>query len=217
MPKYVFHHLPRCGGTSCKAVFRQWFPLIQDYRKDWSARETVRYLSRRIDLDDLRDDTMLAGHFEIEGARLLERYPELMCEPDVRVITFVRDPLEIAVSMHHYAKRQRADYPFHSLTDRLAARPNWIAAQLGCNSEDFRAVLDRYFFVGITESLQESVDVLAAKIAKEPMTVGFLNESSRDERPSVSDVREFRTRNTLDYAIHEYCRKRLTDDARRCR
>ena len=33
-PVYIFHHIPKCGGTSLSYILNKWFVVVRDYRKN---------------------------------------------------------------------------------------------------------------------------------------------------------------------------------------
>ncbi len=205
MPKYVFHHLPRCAGTSCRCAFGKWFRVVSDYRKDWTPEANEAFVSNKLDLARLAENHMLAGHFEMDGAHLHQRYPEVLNDPEYRLITFVRNPIEIPQSMHHYAKKKRPDYKTSSVARRVASRANFLADLLQCNEDNYRAVIDRYFFVGIVERLRESFDLLAHLLDKPPVDLPLMNDVPRTERLTEAEEEKFFEENQLDYDIYGYC------------
>ena len=166
MAIYVFHHIPKCGGTTSRHAFKKWFRVVGDYRTDVSPEATEFFLKNTLDLSSLDEDCLLTGHFELEGAHLHQRYPEILSNDRFRLITFVRDPLEVAQSLYFYERATRHPYPYHSLSERLDSLENYMASIFPCTEDNYKSVIDRYFFVGLTECLQESFDILARMIDK---------------------------------------------------
>ena len=148
---------------------------------------------------------MLAGHFEVEGAFLDQRYPEVLDDPDFRLITFVRNPIEIPQSMHFYARKNKPGYSVPSVSYRVANGRNVLATLLRCDELNYREVIDRYFFVGSVERLQESLDVLADLLEKPPVKVPVLNSAPRDEVLTPEEEAQFLENNQLDDMIYRYC------------
>lgn len=209
MPIYVFHHIPKCGGTASLHAFRKWFRIVFDYREDVSPEATDFFLKNKVDLSSLNENKLLAGHFELPGAHLHQRYPELLSKERFRLITFVRDPLEVAQSLYFYERAMRDPYPYRSLSERLDSLDNYLAVTFPCTEEDYKSVIDRYFFIGLTEYLQESFDILARMIGKEPLVIPVENASPRHEALTEADVVRFNEKNTLDFKIYAYCRERF--------
>lgn len=57
-PVYVFHHIPKCGGSSINEVLNSWFVTFKDYRDGY----TLNY-PEKIALNSLRSSHCLSGHF----------------------------------------------------------------------------------------------------------------------------------------------------------
>jgi len=73
--------------------------------------------------------------------------------------------------------------------------------------------LGKYYFVGVLEYFQESIDYLAGLLGKPASTALHRNKSGRrkNERDFLSKelIDKFRQENELDYLIYEYCLARL--------
>ena len=76
--------------------------------------------------------------------------------------------------------------------------------------ENYKDVIDRYYFVGILEHAQRSLDILAHMLGKPKQVVPHANKTERSDQDVVDDelVRTFRRINDLDYKIYDYCRSR---------
>lgn len=87
-----------------------------------------------------------------------------------------------------------------------------MAQRLPATTDNYRKVIDRYFFVGILEHGQASVDTLARMINKHSRPLPWKNKTQKDagirhgreELPRES-VARFRSDNALDYLIYDYC------------
>jgi hypothetical protein len=211
-PIYVFHHIPKCGGTSVRQSLDNWLSIVKDYRKG----ETRQY-PEKVDLSALRACHCLCGHFEIDGYYLHQRYPEILASDRYRIITFVRDPLQIQLSLFKYEKlkgRAKTD----SIVEHLAYRPNYLANRFPAALHDYKKVIDRYFFIGILEEAQKSMDLLASMMGKRPISLPRLNQSrtDRDKDPSEEKISPkvetmFKEDNALDYLVYDYCLAKFKD------
>jgi hypothetical protein len=204
----VFHHIPKCSGTSVVNVLGQWFLLKEDYRAyvegDWRA-------SRRVALDTLRNRHCLTGHFDYQGVFLRDRYPAILADRRFFLFTFVREPLATKLSLYRYEK-QSGLIPDMTLEEHLLTRENYIAGRLPCRDDDVDAVLARYDFMGVTEHIGQSLNELARLVNRKPVGTPRLNvtgTSARDTMPGTALIREFERRNRLDYYIYQLALRRL--------
>lgn len=205
-PLYVFHHIPKCGGTSMLEVLRTWFITIEDYRTSWTTSH-----SAPADLRSLCTLHCLCGHFELEGVHLHQRYPEVFSSERYKVFTFVRDPLQLQLSLFRYEKEHAG--PSISLEEHLSFRPNYIASILPATAENYKQIIDRYFFVGILEEKQLSLDILASLLGKRRKQYPWVNRTSKKnggiEEVSSEILARFKRENELDYKIYNYCFERF--------
>lgn len=199
----VFHHLPKCGGTSVIKMLSGWFKLVPDYRQNWTSS-----YQDRLNLDCLTPGHCLCGHFEIDGYHLAQRYPGLLENPRFWVFSFIRDPLEVKISLFRYEAKHNVTKP-RTIEKHLSTRKNYLAGILGVGWDDFQIVLDKYAFIGVLEESALSVEMLAWLLKKnktelswENKTIGDKNHS-QEALPSLI-VQQFKEENSLDYAIYNY-------------
>ena len=209
-PVYVFHHIPKCGGTSVREVLHSWFIIFYDYRR----RGTLDY-PEKVDLNSWRSAHCLCGHFEMDGYYLHQRYPEVFISNRFKVFTFVRDPLQVQLSLFRYEKKYGVNKTEH-IEEHLFLRPNYIAHRLLATMDNYREVIDRYFFVGILENGQASLDLLADIIGKPRKSLPWKNrtQNTLESRSSTNNLSEelverFRSDSALDYLIYNYCVEKL--------
>lgn len=209
--RYIFHHIPKTAGHSVREVFAQWFTLIRYYRPNWGMAEMPR-----LDLDRLDESSIVCGHFELEGHRIRDAYGEIFTDPRYRVITFVRDPLEIALSLYFFEQRHQSSGKSCTLEERVLQRaPNFMARMMQCDESNWQSIVDSYWFVGVTEELQRSCDILAWRLGRPRADVGVKNATPRDRELDPAVFGEFFQRNSLDYKIYHYCRLRHAAEFRR--
>jgi hypothetical protein len=214
---YVFHHIPKCGGVSVLNAMRQLFdPVVTDYRPDATDAFPL-YCKEKKDLSQIPSSGILVSHFEMDGAHLCQRYPELLHDPAVKIFTFVRDPLQLRISLYFYNKKMNEDSSGKTLEESLSAYHNYMARVFPCTAADFKSVLDRYFFIGLQDYLQSSMDVLTTLLKKPQINLPRLNTSSRDKY-SLSDdfVQRFKENNALDYRIYDYSRVKFLQKLKQC-
>lgn len=235
-PVFVFNHLPKCYGTSLRVWLQTAFGSLEDHTEFLGTTNPVA--NRPAAIDTLAADTVLCGHFCDGVYRLPTRYPGAWKEGSrFHFFTFVRDPLGMAMSdylhvIRHDPKRA-AGQPevYASLETFLLAQNNPLAFRLGCGESDWSCVMERYFFVGVTERLDESLRGLIVGmrriLAAAPLTrsvqraLAALDVLERAPLPhanagsspdcEVSDgtLRRFREQNALDYKIYHHALKTL--------
>jgi hypothetical protein len=101
---------------------------------------------------------------------------------------------------------------FQTIEEHLFARRNYLAKRLPATEDNYKEVIDRYFFVGILEEKELSVAVLASLLGKPPVLFPWLNKTRPDllirggtEELPRGIIERFRDESTLDYLIYDYC------------
>jgi len=206
-PAYIFHHIMKSGGTSVVLTLYKWFKVIFDHTEDPNGiyRNINEYLNYKINLENVYSDCCIAAHFQFNGYLLPQRYPEaILRNKEFRIFTFIRDPLELMISLYYYSKRGIST----TLEKYLTGQQNYLAEFFPCNENNYKEVIDRYFFVGIVERMQESFDKLAELTGKRKVTLPFVNKSEKDiqvKNLSQDFIDNFKKINELDYKIYNYC------------
>jgi len=207
-PAYIFHHFIKSGGTSITNVLRKWFNVINDHFVSFDQLE--EYKAKRVDINNIKSNDCIVGHYAVEGTYLFQRYPEILKRKDeIKVFTFLRDPLEFCLSLYFYSKKHgRMD---QSMEKFFESNKDLLAYYMPCYF-DYKEVLDRYFFIGITERMDESLKKLSSLVGRPLPEIQILNSTERDDQNEiVTDEfrRWFRYRNGIDYAMYQYALDRL--------
>jgi hypothetical protein len=210
---YVFHHMPKCGGTALRQVLEKWFHLKGDYISDQElyGHEPVK---PPLDLQALGKNRCLCGHFEWYHNHLGVRYPEVISNRRrYFLFSFVREPLELAMSLYFFGVKVGWLNPqTQGLQQWLETHCNYMAARFPCTSENYKEILERYNFIGLQEEMSSSMEKLATIVGREPFSVPEVNVSPRDQQEtSLSEeaIARFKARNELDYAIYDYVRAKF--------
>ncbi len=231
-PVIVFNHIPKCYGTSVRKFFRQFTTPLADYRATFASEED--FTNFPYDVSVMGGEDFLLGHFNSEGNHLPKRYPEVWKNERFRLFTFFREPLDMQISLYYYTLKKKPQVAeknperFETLETYLRRTYNSMASALPCTAEDFREVLERYFFLGVTDRHEESLTELVARMraiyAEAEGTRSVLrvrrgleklsrielpheNKTSRDtqaENLSDETLEIFRERNSLDYEVYRY-------------
>lgn len=166
-PIYIFHHMPKCGGTAVKKALNSWFELVMDYLSLEQLRGHSP-IDAPISLNALHDNQCICSHFETKRNNLFERYPDILQRPDdFKVFSFVRDPLDLRVSLYYYEiKVGRRNISKQSLSEYLRTNCNYMSQRFQCSKDNYKEIIDRYMFIGIQEYLQESLDIMAVLFGK---------------------------------------------------
>ena len=190
----VFHHIPKCSGTSVRFVLGKWYIIVPQYNHP------------KVNLTNLMNYNCLAGHM-----KLSERYPELLNDSRYKVISFLRDPLEAKVSMYYYSIKKGWITGEEELTTFLSRTNNWLASMLECTAENYQEVIDKYFFIGLAEYHQKSLNILSEKLGKRHEDKVHLYQTKRDRRINKITTEfknKFYKENDLDYSIYRYVEKK---------
>ena len=203
---YFFYHIPKTAGTSFKRVLEVWLQTARD--EDLTDYDRKRLANSR------QGNLCVHGHFgaslKSNSASLIERYPFIEGNPDARIMTLLRDPLEQAVSYYFHERRRGASLPELAifLTRPLAVT---LSTALSVSRlEEIDSMLSSFWFVGAADDLQTVVDQLAEREGWAPVTAPFQNKglkSSVYELITPADRRAFEKLMVLDYEIWSRARR----------
>jgi len=209
-PVYIFHHLMKCGGTSVKEILKNWFNVEYDYLEEYDNLNS--FLKFKLNSEILNSDYCIAGHFQFDGIFLHQRYREIIDNKNFRIFTFVRDPLSFRASLYYYSRKRISNMQKFKLKDVILNDMNLMSNLFPCDETNYKKVLDRYFFIGIVEQMQVSLDKFADLIYKKRQNLPMVNISEKDSQiedltPQV--LGKFKDQNRLDYLIYDYCREKF--------
>lgn len=200
-PTFVFHHLPRCGGTSLRRSIMENKNVFSDYRIGWGSIYPLKYPLAKLGKNDC-----LCGHFELDGYHLFERYPEIFCDSRFRLFTFIRNPLDLAISNYFYRLKKNQEVE-SNIRDSLLRNNNYLAKILNVDIENYKEIMDRYNYIGIVEHYQESLHGLSLFMDCDGLIFNKINGAEKNEQLDAikqEDIDKFKLQNSLDYLIYEY-------------
>ena len=206
-------HIPKCGGTSFKEVLQKWYGnnLVLHYYNAKHAKMPKKHKLTNGNNDDYIEDYCIHGHFNrTRGFGVDNYYPEIK-----QAITFLRDPLEISLSLFHFNNRMAKEGTFYKngkkrefkndIDEYLENTKPYIRYHLPEkmsleNSDDF---FNNYFVhIGVMEYYKESMEILADKLGKPRIKIGQKNLTERSNNPSESSIEKFKSKCNYEYFLY---------------
>jgi hypothetical protein len=195
----IFHHVPKCGGTSFTSLLRNYFGnnfIEINSAADWRTCE--RFVRDRAHAKRI----CAAGHDAL-GVH------ELAQGRKVRYVTLLRSPWQRFISAINF----RVGYGAH--VDRIEIPRNNLVANFSEHRSlaEAKETLDRWFeSVGLLERYDDSIRLFAHQLQLPPRFEH--SNKSRDWRTStLTDLRpRFDEKNQDDLAFYEYARARFERD-----
>lgn len=208
---YIFHHLPRCGGTSLRSSLSASKRVFNDYRLGWGKVYPFKYPLARFDENDC-----LSGHFELEGCHLFQRYPKIFDNRRFILFTFIRDPLDLIISYYYYRLKMEKNVD-KDIRNHLFMHKNYLAKVLNVTFQNYKTILDRYDFIGIFEEYDESLLRLSTLLGNKNLIKKNINKAKKNEllnSITPEDIIKFKKQNELDFTIYKYCLERFNNKKR---
>lgn len=220
-------HIPKCGGTSFSNVLKSWFGtgFLQNYHDEKQNKPPKKYdLYADFSKERFISDLCIHGHFNNQRKNSVQDY-----YPEVdQLISIIRNPFDVHLSSYFYVKREaqcqgggayRAGKPHRiianqwSLIDYLRDVKksyicNFLPAEI--TLDNYKEIIEeRFIFIGTTENLQDSVNILAYKLNFPAVTVPIINTSQWTEDIPSSALIEFIANNPLEMAIYHYVKSNI--------
>ena len=212
-------HIPKCGGSSFIEVLQKWFngKFYSHYFNEKDNQMSPNY--------DLKPGICIHGHFNKKRLfGIKDYYPEAD-----QFITILRDPFEIVVSRYFFVKRAehaKKEGPFYfagnplrleddvnSYLKNVVSDPDYHPNLLDYMPYEMtmgncQEILEKHFvYIGITEDIQTSVNMLASKLGFPQVEIDHQNISERYQEIEEGLKEEFIKKHPLEYAIYNYALK----------
>lgn len=210
-PLLVSLHIPKTAGTTLLRV------LVEIYGERLQrAYQPPKAGIARTETDGWPD---IENPLCIHGHAVLERFPWVREVPDARFITFLRDPMDGAVSLWRHLERlvpwdpSLPASPRHTVEDFLLNHYNHNRYCKWFQRSGRR--IGQFFFVGVVERFGESMSVLS-KLCGWPTPV-YGHDEAPGQRPQLemTVIEAFRTQNSDDYTLFRHANALLDGHLRR--
>lgn len=157
------------------------------------------------------------GHFDpvTDEGDLFYYYPEA-----TQMITFLRDPLEMQLSLFFYNRKRVSSSNMYWKGEKITHIEyegdidRWVEERdlymlrffpFNINESNYKELINQYFLhIGVTERMQKSVDILADKLGYPRQIIAKENTSKRDDYPSEAAIKIFKEKHKLEYLIYNY-------------
>ena len=216
---WMFWHMPKCGGSSFTEILEKIFAVKKDYHpEDRTSLEYKEYLLNPIDLNKLNFKNCLIGHYNIEGIKLWQRYPDIERLKPI-IFTILRDPLETAVSGVRFGIQKgwiNKDLNQIELDKIFLGRSKYFSNVFGIKKSEEVHILKKLIWKSvdiknanillkhIQNELIKSEEFNQEKLCFESFEIPIINVTSNKYKyyPSLKARDEFLKKSTLDYDIY---------------
>jgi hypothetical protein len=192
-PIYLFLHLFKTGGTTINGHLARHLAWDEEFVHlgPWGDRVRARDGSpdpADWDADRWSRVRVAAGH-RVDGTTHL-----FVPDREARYLTIVRDPADLLVSRYNfYASRTGDTAGFWAWYERRAPNPTLRRLRTALRAPSFevaREALDRFWFVGATEHLDDDLGHLFAAIGVPPNWVNRRVTGGNDDLDDLDMGRE---------------------------
>lgn len=210
---FLFCHIEKCGGTtinqSLGLSFRRYIHV------------TKNFTGGNHEINNLTEDQfkkLLAFYPQGIGGHSVRPYLDFKHEKfkSAQWVTFLRDPLERALSFYFYSHRlikegrnYRAGKKFEMTNDIDQFLRNFHSGikyffPKAISLESIDTFVNDYFVhIGVMDHYQKSMDILAEKLDKPKVKISHKNISKRTQYPSEGSIRKYKENNKFEYALYE--------------
>lgn len=221
-PIFIYNHIPKCGGTSFNIILSDFFLTIYDYpphelefkfNSDF-LENLKKHEKKAPNYFELKPFQAMSGHYFYDKIFLSNRFKGVYKSSRVKLITFLRDPLRHRVSLYSFGIKKGHSYVKGiDLETYIFQEENYFSKLLECDINSYKDRIDGYFFIGIMEDFNKSIDVFQRKLEmKISRSIPNINKSNSDDffvLLSKEAKEKFKIINHLDYLIYSYAKNIL--------
>lgn len=230
----LFLHVPKCGGTTMQGIIDRYFPPETICEFDTMLEFPTDISQLRESLKGIR---LIRGHIQVGLTRYLEQsvLMTVLRDPVQRLVSlyyYMRNIYAISpnqkalplsfhvaaqVNLRKFVCHEAMGFINHNGMCTFLTDDQWNLESLTPEEKLKRAkqVVDRCAFVGITERMTESIDLMCWKFNwKHPKRYESLNIGNRVQLDAIDPdiVAQIRINNKLDYELYQYARARFERD-----
>jgi len=211
---FIFYHIPKTGGMTVSSVLDAQFPpaAICKYEYYYQIEDKSP--------EELSQSRFIRGHFFFQSP--------LSEIKKAKIITFLRDPIERVLSEKRYLEQYykhapEVVYQNHHLPpgDPIDTVANQYCRFLSGYDRRDQTVTDamhlasakynlqnRFFFVGLTEKMEESIRVLHVLMRwRMPRSIPRHNTTRKDgQPPDPTLIESIRQKNWADIELYEFAK-----------
>jgi len=215
-------HIPKCAGTSFSNVLRLWFnrKFLLHYHDEKTNTPPRKHKLPEGSLKERAHYRFcIHGHFNnMRGNGVRDYYPWA-----TQLITLIRHPFDLHLSTYFYVKREALSSgagTFRAGKVHPIIENRWnLEAFLEHNKESYiknflppeitpdnyeTILASRFLYIGISEQLQQSVDILSGILGFPTVPVPRENASRWTEKIPDGAREEFEEINSLEMGIYNY-------------
>lgn len=208
--------MPKCGGTSFRKFLESVFDVHTDYHVGNNVshpEEFKEYISNPVNIEKLNENSCLIGHYNIEGIRLWQRYPELD-RYNHRKFSILREPLQTAISGLKFGVKRgwyNQNMSREVKEKLLLGRASYFSRTLGIEKKsDAEKVMDKYWFIAPLDKIDLAAKLIALEFGKKPEFVETLNTTRAEDNFIDKELQEmFMEKAALDMYIYNLCISRF--------
>ena len=215
-------HIPKCAGVALTNILKVWFneSFLTHYHNEIQNKPPKKHkLYTGFFKKKPRSGLCIHGHFNNNrGNGVRDYYPEVE-----QLITMIRNPFDLHLSNYFYVRKMaqsQVDRAYRGGKLHPIIENNW-------NLEDYlrnikkshiccflpfditlenyqQALKNQFLYIGISERLQNSVDILAKKLGFPTVAVPQTNISEWNEPIPDGAREEFEEANPLEMSIYRF-------------